>query len=433
MATVDQIKVEGEIIKDPRKIATHCYTFYNNLYTSRYCEVTTKSFMDSISHGRLISPEDRDYCDDAIAQEEVLKAIKNLKNNKSPGCDGITAELYKMFDELLTPFLVKVFSESLEKEALPTTMTQGVITLIPKPGKDRNCLENWRPITLLNNDYKIFALVFANRLKEVLDSIIDESQSGFMKKRHIANNIRLVMDLLDYNEFITDNSFILFLDFYKAFDSLEHGFILHALKKFGFGDGFCRTVRTLYENGSSAVKLKFGTSPRFRVSRGIKQGCPISPYLFLIASQLLALHVSNSALEGITLAERSIILSQLADDTTIFLRNASQIPPAIELIRGFSQASGLKLNLRKCELMAVKECDVSTICDIPVKEQVTYLGTIITKDHNTRSLINFSPIIEKTKKKLNSWLKRLILERKSLTDKSGGNFQTYISRGLFGC
>lgn len=116
--------------------------------------------MTSISHCKTISPEDRDYCDDSIAQEEVLKAIKNLKNNKSPGCDGITAELYKMFDE----FLVKVFSESLEKEALPTTMTQGVITLIPKPEKDRNCLENWRSNTLLNNDYKIFALVFANRL-----------------------------------------------------------------------------------------------------------------------------------------------------------------------------------------------------------------------------------------------------------------------------
>lgn len=88
-------------------------------------------------------------------------------------------------------------------------MTHGVITLIPKPEKDRNCLENWRPITLLNNDYKIFALVFANRLKEVLDTIIDESQSGFMRKRHNANNIRLVLDLLDYNELITDNSFIL--------------------------------------------------------------------------------------------------------------------------------------------------------------------------------------------------------------------------------
>uniref|UniRef100_A0A8C2B6N7 Reverse transcriptase domain-containing protein n=1 Tax=Cyprinus carpio TaxID=7962 RepID=A0A8C2B6N7_CYPCA len=346
--------------------------------------------MTSISHCKTISPEDRDYCDDSIAQEKVLKAIKNLKNNKSPGCDGITAELYKMFDELLTPFLVKVFSESLEKEALPTTMTQGVITLIPKPEKDRNCLENWRPITLLNNDYKIFALVFANRLKEVLDTIIDESQSGFMRKRHNANNIRLVLDLLDYNELITDNSFILFLDFYKSFDSLEHGFILQALKKFGFGDGFCRTVRTLYTNGSSAIKLKSGTSPRFKVSRGIKQGCPISPYLFLIASQLLALHVSNSALEGITLAERSIILSQLADDTTIFLRNASQIPLAIELIRGFSQASGLKLNLKKCELLAVKDCDVSNIYDIPVKDQVTHLGIIITKDQNTRSPLNFS-------------------------------------------
>lgn len=113
----------------------------------------------------------------------------------------------------------------------------------------------------------------------------------------------------------------------------------------------------------------------------IKQGCLISPYLFLIASQLQALHISDSALEGIALADRQIIISQLADDPTIFLRNASQISPAIELIKGFSQASGLKLNLRKCELMAVKECNVPTICDIPVKDQVSYLGAIITKEY----------------------------------------------------
>lgn len=153
----------------------------------------------------------------------------------------------------------------------------------------------------------------------------------------------------------------MFLDFYKAFDSLEHGFILKALVKFGFGDCFCKTIRTLYKNGTSSVKLQFGTSPRFSVSCGIKQGCPISPYLFLIASQLLALHISNSALQGISVADRQIKISQLADDTTLFLREASQIPLSIELIKDFSKASGLYLNLRKCELMAIKNCYVIVI------------------------------------------------------------------------
>ncbi len=109
----------------------------------------------------------------------------SLKCNKSPGSDGITAEFYKQFSEILVPFLFEVYSESLKCSELPTTMTQGVIGLIPKPKKDLLLIDHWRPISLLNNDYKVFALVFAQRFKLVLDSIIDENQSGFMRKIYL--------------------------------------------------------------------------------------------------------------------------------------------------------------------------------------------------------------------------------------------------------
>lgn len=103
-------------------------------------------------------------------------------------------------------------------------MKQGVICLITKPKKDTLLLDNWRPISLLNNDYKLFALIFSKRFKLILNSIIDENQSGFMNNRHIFNNIRLVFDLIDYSDFIEDVSLILFLDFFKAFVTIEHPF-----------------------------------------------------------------------------------------------------------------------------------------------------------------------------------------------------------------
>lgn len=134
---------------------------------------------------------------------------------------------------LLTTFLTNVFRESIEKETLPPTLTQGVIALIPKPKKDLTNLDNWPPITFLNKDYKIFATIFAKRMKACLDTIIDETQSGFMRGRHIMNIIRLVLDLLDYNELVEHNSFIIFLDFYTAFDSAEHNFIFKSAEKFG--------------------------------------------------------------------------------------------------------------------------------------------------------------------------------------------------------
>jgi len=133
----------------------------------------------------MISETEREHCDMPISLEEVQQAINQLKNNKSPGCDGLSSEFYKFFIAELSPFLLKVFIESIENEYLPTSLTQGITVLIPKPNKDKLFLVNWRPICLLNNDYKILALLLARRLRSVLDSIIDETQSGFMNKRHM--------------------------------------------------------------------------------------------------------------------------------------------------------------------------------------------------------------------------------------------------------
>ena len=262
--------------------------------------------------------------------------------------------------------------------------------------------------------------MLAKRLKVVLDTIVDETQTGFMRNRHISNNIRLVLDILDYSDLVSDDSFILFLDFYKAFDTLEHKFIFHSLEKFGFGGYFCEAIKTLYAHSNSSIKVKHGTTPRFVLKRGIRQGCPISPYLFLLCTQILTTHI-NSNIKGINIACRDILISQLADDTTLFLKDASQVPIALNTINEFSKASGLCLNINKCELLAVKNCDVCSICNITVSDEVKYLGLIITKNQKTRSTLNFTQIIQNTKKKKNQWLQRdLSLKGRVLITKAEG-------------
>lgn len=164
-----------------------------------------------------------------------------------------------------------------------------------------------------------------------------------------------------------------------------------------------------------------GTSARFNLSRGIRQGCPVSPYLFLIVSQLLANHIKASAVKGMTIINRELVITQLADDTTLFLQNENQIPIAIKVIEEFSKASGVYLNVKKCELMAVKECSVASYCNIPVKTEVKYLGIIINKNQQNRSSLNFIPIIQKTQRKLNQWLSRdLSLRGRVLISKAEG-------------
>lgn len=96
-------------------------------------------------------------------------------------------------------------------------MKTGLITLVPKPQKDLLMLDNWRPITLLCNDYKLLALVYANRLKHVIGKLIEEYQSAFIKGRYIHNHIRLILDMMDYQSFIQSDSLVLFIDFFQSF------------------------------------------------------------------------------------------------------------------------------------------------------------------------------------------------------------------------
>lgn len=108
---------------------------------------------------------EKDACDFPLSLTEVKNCVNGLKDNNSPGTDGLSSEFYKLFSLELAPFLLQVFNESLSANVLPWSMTQGLITLIPKPNKNLLRIDNWRPICLLNNDYKILAIIFAKELQ----------------------------------------------------------------------------------------------------------------------------------------------------------------------------------------------------------------------------------------------------------------------------
>ncbi len=194
-----------------------------------------------------------------------------------------------------------------------------------------------------------------------------------MKGRSIHNYIRLVLDLLDYRHLIEDDGFILFLDFYKAFYSIQHPFIFHCFRLLGFGDKFRNIIESLYENTNSSFSLPGGTSPWFTIKHGVKQGCPISPFLFIIATEMLSIFIKNSNITLLDVLGKPVIISQLADDTTIFMKLRTEVPKVLQMIHAFTKASGLKLNLNKCELMPSHLIEAY---NIPIESTVKYLAYI---------------------------------------------------------
>ena len=204
---IHKLKIKEQISEHPPEISNFVENFYKKLYSEQNGSFNTSDFFISITNeARSIDQTQKDICDQALSLYEIKKNISKLKDNKAPGNDGLTGEFYKVFQDHISEFLLHVFREAIDVGKLPPTMCQGIITLIPKPNKDKLVLDNWRPITLINNDTKLFSHIFAQRLKACLDTIIDDCQSGFMQGRHISNNIRLILDLIDYKDYITDNS-----------------------------------------------------------------------------------------------------------------------------------------------------------------------------------------------------------------------------------
>ncbi len=147
-----------------------------------------------------------------------------------------------------------MYKECIDTNELSTSMKQQLITLLPKPEKDHLILDNWHPITLLNVvDYKLLSHIYANHLKKGLNEIISECQTGFMAGRHINWNIRIILDLLDYSNLVESEALMVFLDFHKAFDTIEHQFMFRALKCFGFGERFISIIEMFHTGINSSV------------------------------------------------------------------------------------------------------------------------------------------------------------------------------------
>jgi len=166
---------------------------------------------------------------------------------------------------------------------MSSSQKQAVITLIEKKGKDRSLLENWRPISLVNVDAKIMSKAIATRIKNVLPNIIHHNQTGFIKDRYIGETVRSIFDIMDSTAEENIPGLLIFIDFQKAFDSLEQNFLQRCLESFNFGSDFIRWVMTFYKNIQSCVINNGITSDYFIIERGVRQGDPLSPYLFVVA------------------------------------------------------------------------------------------------------------------------------------------------------
>ena len=224
-----------------------------------------------------------------ISEEEVLSSLKSMARNKTPGEDGLPAEFYTVFWNDIKLYIMSSYQYSFENNSLSITQKRGILCLLPKRS-DPLQLKNWRPISLLNVDYKLVAKVVAERLKTCLPYLINEDQSGFIKGRYIGQNIVSLTDIIHYTEENDIPALLVSVDFEKAFDKLGWTFMIKSLEYFQFPEYIIKWVSILYTDIQSCISNNGCSSNYYRrLHRGVRQGCPLSPNIFIIAVELLAI------------------------------------------------------------------------------------------------------------------------------------------------
>ena len=299
-----------------------------------------------------------------ITVDELREALDSCPSWTAPGPDGIPYGFYKAYWDLVGEELTAVLTEAFELHYLPLTMREGTIILIHKNGP-RECLGNYRPITLLNCGYKLLAKALAIRFASVLHHVIGPQQTGFVPDRHITDNvlqhIAVIEDchsrLARGEDPSTCTAAIAFVDFQKAYDSLSRTWLHRVLHHFGVGQRLRHWIEVLYAASSCRVAYNNWLSPAFPVRSGVRQGCPLSPALFVLAVEPLAAYISSLQAAGRILPYvlpgnvPVPVPAQPANDLSLKAADRRSLQVAIQAVDGFQAASGLRQRPDKGHLL----------------------------------------------------------------------------------
>ena len=290
---------------------------------------------------------------------EIKRAINSLKDRKSPGCDNIHAEMIKASGDEGVEVYHKLCAAIWKSEQWPSDWKRAFFITLPKK-LDLLMCSNYRTISLISHASKILLNVLLKRMENKLEEEVSNTQAGFRKNRGTRDHIfNLRMIIQKYRE-INASLHTCFIDYSKAFDCVNHEQMWQTLKEMNFNQKLINLIRSLYEDQQSAVRLECGTSEWFPVTKGVRQGCILSPQLFSLYTEGIMREISldhkkddyeEPSIQGVQLKDL-----RYADDTALLSTTPTGLEKLIKSVKEHSDEKGLFLNIKKTKIMDIDKC-----------------------------------------------------------------------------
>ena len=358
---------------------------------------------------RRLTLKQQEKLDEPITEEELSKALYRMQNDRSPASTGFTAGFFKFFFPDLRAFLWRSFKNVFSTNSLSLTQREAIITLIPKPNGRSDRVKGWRPISLLNVQYKMLSSVVAERLKTVAPALISPDQTAYLKGRYIGENTRLLYDIIHEFHVRKLDGAILSIDFEDAFNSLNWDYTRSVFEAMGFGEQFMKLFEMMYtcNDSFSRIMLNGHLGEKIMHYRGFRQGDPASGLIFILAVEILANFLRKTEFRGIKGVYGSEVkISQYADDTIVFLEGKNpDIRIVMQQLGEYSKFSGLKPNISKCKCMWPGPPKSQFCEDLPLiwVTELKVLGVVFSANPDHIEDLNFPDKISSMKKLLDFW------------------------------
>lgn len=362
---------DGSLIQDSDRLVKRCEEFYSELYSTRRPQ--DDPFLNHQESSTTTPPN--------ILPSEVKAAINRLKRDKAPGEDNITAGLLQDGGEPVIRELTRLFNRCLTEGKVPHNWKNATVVIIHKKG-DKADIKNYRPISLLPIIYKTFSHILLKRMLPALDQHQPREQAGFRSGYSTIDHLQVVSQLQEKaNEYNIPLCFA-FVDYEKAFDSIEYTPMFNALEHQGVDPAYIKIIRDLYYEATSTLKLH-KDSDKITLQRGARQGDNISPRLFTACLQDAILGHTEWDDCGINIDGEQLVHLDFADDIILMAHSPQELEKMLKDINDKSKPVGLNMHLGKTKVMFNEHITPEDITvngtTIEMVDKYVYLGRTITE------------------------------------------------------